>query len=153
MYLLFNISYCLFTDIPDIVLQPVGTTVHVGAGKVEIRCSSVGHSKITYHWERYNFNNSEWSSLTKDGQTDINDVSMYRLINIAKNDEGMYRCAATNIDGSGYSDNATIIVYGKSILYVYIDISLMWPPKDVKYTIGLLTQWTYKKGFVMHTNF
>ena len=95
------------------MLQPVGTTVHVGAGKVEMSCSAVGHSKVTYHWERYNFNNSEWSSLTKDGQTDIDDLSMYRLTNIARNDEGMYRCAAKNIDGSSYSNNATIIMYGK----------------------------------------
>ena len=122
-------TYCLisvfvsFTDIPDIVLQPVGTTVHVGADKVEMSCSAVGHSKITYHWERYNFNNSEWSSLTKDGQIDIDDLSMYRLTNIARNDEGMYRCAATNIDGSGYSDNATITVYGKYIYFIYTLIS------------------------------
>ena len=110
-----------FTAIPTIVLQPVGTIVHVGTDKVEMSCSAVGHSKISYHWERYNFNNSEWSSLIKNQQTDINDMSTYRLTNITINDEGMYRCAATNIDGSGYSDNATITVYGK---YVTLHIQI-----------------------------
>ena len=95
------------------MLQPVGATVYVGVDEVEMNCSAIGHSRISYHWERYNFNNSEWSSLVKDRQTDINDVSIYTLTNTTKNDEGMYRCAATNIDGSGYSNNATIVVYGK----------------------------------------
>ena len=94
------------------MLQPVGATVHVGTDKVVMNCSAIGHSGISYHWERHNFNNSEWSSLTKDRQTDINDISIYILTKIAKNDEGMYRCVATNIDGSGYSNNATITVYG-----------------------------------------
>ena len=97
------------------MLQPVGATVHVGADEVVMNCSAVGHSRISYHWERYNFNNSEWSSLTKDQQTDINDVSVYTLTNITKNDEGMYRCAATNVDGIGYSNNVTITVYGKYV--------------------------------------
>ena len=94
------------------MLHPFGTTVYVGTDDVDMSCSATGHSRISYHWERYNFNNSQWSSLTKDGQTDVDGVSTYTLTNIATNDEGMYRCAATNIDGSGYSDNATITVYG-----------------------------------------
>ena len=115
-----SISYFWVTDVPDIVLHPVGTTVHVGTDEVEISCSATGHSRITYHWERYNFNNSLWSSLTKDGQTDVDGVSTYTLTNITTNDEGMYRCAATNIDGSGYSYNATITVYGTYVSnYVY----------------------------------
>ena len=94
------------------MLQPVGATVHIGADEVSMNCSGIGHSGISYHWERHNFYNSEWSSLTKDQQTFINNVSIYTLTSITENDEGMYRCAATNIDGSGYSNNATITVYG-----------------------------------------
>ena len=104
------------------MLQPVGATVHVGTDEVEMNCSAIGHSRISYHWERHNFNNSEWSSLTKDRQTDINDVSTYTLIKITKNDEGMYRCVATNIDGSGYSNNATITVYGMYVCQACIHI-------------------------------
>ena len=116
-----------FTAIPIIILQPVGATVYVGADEIEMNCSAIGHSRISYHWERHNFNTSEWSSLAKDHQTDINGVSTYTLMKIGKNDEGMYRCAATNIDGSGYSDNATITVYGMQvhtylIIYTYNDI-------------------------------
>ena len=106
------IPFHLLTAVPTIVLHPVGTTVHVGTHEVEMSCSAIGHSKISYHWERYNFNNSHWSSLTKNGQTYADGVSSYILTNIVTNDEGIYRCAATNIDGSGYSDNATITVYG-----------------------------------------
>ena len=122
--LLMFISFHLLTDVPTIVLHPVGTTVHVGTDEVEMSCSAIGHSRISYHWERYNFNNSQWSSLTKDGQTDVDDVSTYTLTNIVTNDEGIYRCAATNIDGSGYSNNATITVYGMYVTirncYIYI---------------------------------
>ena len=108
------------------MLQPVGATVYVGADEVEMNCSAIGHSRISYHWERYNFNNSEWSSLIKDQQSDINDVTLYTLTNITKTDEGMYRCVATNIDGSGYSNNATIIVYGKyAITYIIIHMYIM----------------------------
>lgn len=106
------IPFHLLTAVPTIVLHPVGTTVHVGTDEVEMSCSATGHSRISYHWERYNFNNSHWSSLTKNGQTYADGVSTYTLTNITTNDEGMYRCAATNIDGSGYSYNATITVYG-----------------------------------------
>ena len=113
-----TLLYCS-TDIPVIVLQPVGAIVHVGTDEVEMSCSAVGHSGISYHWERHNFNNSEWSSLIKDRQTDINNISIYILTSIAKSDEGMYRCVATNIDGSGYSNNATITVYGT---YVHVRI-------------------------------
>lgn len=109
---LVQILLCWFADVPIIVLQPKGATVHVGADEVEISCSAVGHSKITYHWEKHNFNDSQWSSLTKSQQNDISDVSTYRLTDLTKMDEGMYRCAATNIDGIGYSNNITITVYG-----------------------------------------
>jgi len=95
------------------VSQPKGATMYIGADKIEMNCSAVGHSKIDYHWERYNFNNSEWSSLAKDQEARINNVSIYRLTNLTKSDEGMYRCVATNIDGSGYSNNVTVTVYGK----------------------------------------
>ena len=87
--LLMFISFQLLTDVPTIVLHPVGTTVHVGTDEVEMSCSAIGHSGISYHWERYNFNNSQWSSLTKDGQTDVDDVSTYTLANIVTNDEGI----------------------------------------------------------------
>ena len=111
----FQVNFLLIlwiTDVPTVVLHPVGTTVHIGTDKIEMSCSATGHNRISYHWERYNFNNSQWSSLTKDGQADVDGVSTYTLTNIAANDEGMYRCAATNIDGSEYSYNATITVYG-----------------------------------------
>ena len=114
------ISFYLLTAVPTVVLHPVGTTVHVGTDEVEMSCSATGHSRISYHWERYNFNNSQWSSLTKDGQADDDGVSTYTLTNIVTNDEGIYRCAATNIDGSGYSDNATITVYGTYVVSAWL---------------------------------
>ena len=118
--LLMFISLQLLTDVPTIVLHPVGTTVHVGTDEVEMSCSATGHSRISYHWERYNFNNSQWSSLTKNGQTYADGVSTYTLTNIVTNDEGIYRCAAINIDGSGYSNNATITVYGMYVNIIVI---------------------------------
>lgn len=108
------VSSLIFAAIPIITLQPVGTTVHTGTDYVDMNCSAVGHSTIMYHWEKYNANYSEWSSLPTNQQTDINKTSTYRLRMLTKSDDGMYRCVATNIDGSGYSQRVTITVYGMS---------------------------------------
>jgi len=101
------------TAIPIITLQPKGTTVRVGAAKVEMNCSAVGHSTIHYHWEKYNTDENNWQALSGNQQTDINNMSTYRIYLLTENDDGLYRCVATNIDGSCYSDIVTIRVYGR----------------------------------------
>jgi len=110
MWLFKYIFIC--TAIPIITLQPKGTILHTGTNNVNMTCSAIGHSVIMYHWEKYNTNSSEWSALPRNQQIDTSDISTYRLQMLTKEDDGVYRCVATNIDGSGYSKTATITVYG-----------------------------------------
>ena len=108
-------------DIPIITLQPRGAIVHTGTNSIDMNCSAIGHSTIMYHWEKYNANSSEWSALPRNQQIDTSDISTYRLQMLTKEDDGVYRCVATNIDGSGYSKSATITVYGMHVtLYIAI---------------------------------
>ena len=106
-----------YVAIPIIILQPEGAIVHTGTEHVDMNCSAIGHSTIMYHWQKYNTNSSEWTSLPTDQQIDTSKMSTYRINMLAKSDDGIYRCVATNIDGSGYSKNVTITVYGKFVIY------------------------------------
>ena len=83
-----------------------------------MNCSAIGHSIIIYHWEKYNTINNEWTKLPTDQQNYTNGISTYRLAMLTKNDDGLYQCVATNIDGSGYSNNVTITVYGVCIMNI-----------------------------------
>ena len=120
-----NLLFCIYfikslTATPIITLQPKGTTVHVGAAKIEMKCSAVSHGTIDYHWEKYDSTFSNWIKLSENQQTDINNVSTYRIDMPTEDDDGIYRCVATNIDGSGYSDSVTITVYGTYVgTYIY----------------------------------
>ena len=84
-----------------------------------MNCSAIGHSTIMYHWEKYDANSSDWNPLPTNQQTVTNGVSTYRLTMLKKSDDGIYRCIATNIDGSGYSNRVTITVYGTYIYEIY----------------------------------
>ena len=99
---------------PTITLQPQGTTVYVGTKTVSMSCSAVGHGTIKYHWERYLTNSNEWVALPTDLQTDTANMSIYTIKTLNKDNDGVYRCAASNIDGFSYSPNTTITVYGEN---------------------------------------
>ena len=80
---------------------------------VTLSCSAVGYGAIKYQWERYLTNSSEWIILPTDQQSDLVNISIYAIENLHKDDDGVYRCGASNIDGISYSINTTINVYGK----------------------------------------
>ena len=104
---------CYLLATPIITLQPQGTTVYVGTKTVTMSCSAVGHGTIKYQWERYLTSTNEWTILPTDQQNDIVNISMYTIENLNKDNDGVYRCGASNVDGISYSINTTIAVYGK----------------------------------------
>jgi len=106
-----DVLYLIAT--PIITLHPQGTTVYTGTKTVKMNCSAVGHGTIKYQWERYLNETNEWATLPTDQQNDIANISMYTIRNLNKNNDGIYRCGASNIDGISYSKNTTITVYGK----------------------------------------
>jgi len=105
------------TATPVITLQPKGTTVHVGTAMVVMSCSAVGHGAIKYQWERYLVDTTEWTTLPTGQQSDIANISIYTIENLSKENDGVYRCGASNIDGISYSINTTINVYGKEDIH------------------------------------
>ena len=82
-----------------------------------MNCSAIGHSTISYQWEKYNSNENNWQTIPKNQQIDIDNISTYRINILTENDNGKYRCVALNIDGSGYSESAIITVYGTYICF------------------------------------
>ena len=82
-------------------------------------CSAVGHGTIKYQWERYLINTNEWTTLPTDQQLDIANSSVYTIENLNRDNDGVYRCGASNVDGISYSMNTTITVYGKDDISYY----------------------------------
>jgi len=106
-----------YVVVPIITLHPQGITVHVGTRMVTLSCSAVGHGTIKYQWERYLTSSSEWTILPTDQQSDIVNISIYTIESLSKDNDGVYRCGASNIDGISYSINTTINVYGKDDIH------------------------------------
>ena len=86
----------------------------LGYGSTALWCSANGIGPIHYQWEMYQSSNDGWI------------IPVHRVVNstsptlkfsmISEEDEGIYRCVATNDDGSVASNNATITVYGMYII-------------------------------------
>ena len=93
-------------------MQPVPIALKSGdLNVIAISCSAVGMGPIYYRWEKYNTSNYSWNSPSHRA---VNIASSGLKFNvITEEDEGVYRCIATNDDGSVTSDNATVHVYGE----------------------------------------
>ena len=85
-----------------------------GGTDISLSCSAhdYGVGQIKYEWEKFWKSNGTWSrapyrrSIVTSPTLTINVVT--------EEDEGIFRCVATNNDGSLVSENATITVYGES---------------------------------------
>jgi len=109
--------YCmLLLATPVIVTHPKSVVSKEGGTKISLSCSAhdyrVGHVK--YNWEKYHPSDDKWirPSVRHSRAKLIFSV-------ITEQDEGVYRCIATNSDGSVVSGNGTITVYGELKLYTH----------------------------------
>jgi len=100
------------TALPDITTQPVKEIVKLGSTNLTtLSCSAIGMGPIYYKWEKYHTSNNSWIDPSHRA---LNITSPdLRFSVISEEDEGVYRCVATNDDGSIISNNATIHVYGE----------------------------------------
>jgi len=91
----------------------------VGEARLFLHCSAYGYGvgDVKYRWEKYQPSNESWL-LAPYRQAKV--LSPILKIIVVKNeDEGIYRCTASNDDGIAVSKNATITVYGE---YKYVDV-------------------------------
>ena len=76
-------------------------------------CSASGLEPLTYLWQMYQMSNNtgNWS---KPSIRAVNITSPNLVFSkLTEEDEGIYRCIVSNIDGDVVSNNATITVFGK----------------------------------------
>ena len=105
------------TALPNITKQPV--SVAINARKLNIialYCSAIGMRPMHYQWEKYHLSNNSWIRPSHRAVSITAPNLNFSVI--TEEDEGVYRCVATNDDGSVISDNATIRVYGKCFAFL-----------------------------------
>ena len=76
-----------------------------------MNCEANGY--VTIKWEKYQSSSNSWIRPSHRAMNITSPKLIFSVI--TEEDEGVYRCVATNDDGSVISDNATITVYGEKI--------------------------------------
>ena len=96
----------------NITTQPVSMTIREGdLNVVAVSCLAIAIGPIHYQWEKYHFFNNSWISPSHRAVSTTSSSLSFSII--AKEDESVYRCVVTSNDGSVFSDNASVRVYGK----------------------------------------
>ena len=90
----------------------MSVTIREGdVNKLAMNCEATGLGTLQYHWEMYHYSDDSWMRASH-RVVDITSPKLTFSV-ITEDDEGVYRCVVTNDDGSVFSDNATITVYGE----------------------------------------
>ena len=114
-----------------------------------LSCSAVGNGPIFYKWEKYYSPNSSWISPSTRAVNIAS--SVLKLSVVREEDEGAYRCVATNDDGSAESKKTFIHIYGEcSAAWSKLYYILIGPP-----IVELITNYTvslegYKVSLTCH---
>ena len=108
-----GLSHVYFTAIPNITTQPMPLKIikEGDLNVIALSCLAIGIGSINYQWEKYHLFNNSWISPSN-GAVSITSSDLKFNV-ITEEDEGVYRCVVTSNDGSVFSDNATVRVYGK----------------------------------------
>ena len=78
---------------------------------VAVSCLAIAIGPIHYQWEKYHSFNNSWISPSHRAVSSTSLSLTFSVI--AKEDEGVYHCVVTGNDGSVFSDNASVRVYGE----------------------------------------
>ena len=84
---------------------------------------ATGVGPIYYQWQKYDHFSNNWMSPSN-GAENITSPNLTFSV-ITEEDEGLYRCIASNDDGNVFSDYANITIYGKDI-HMYIHMYCMF---------------------------
>ena len=111
-----SLSICILFSIasPIIITQPQSQTFKDKEKNIlTLWIIATGIGPIYYQWQKYDHFSNNWiaPSTRADNTTSLN----LTFSVITEEDEGLYRCIASNDDGSVVSDYANITVYGKDI--------------------------------------
>jgi len=107
MYVCFN-----FTELPIIIRPPEAVIAEVNSS-IMLTCVSVGvpPPSVTFY-----FNDEEM----KNDERIVIDKHIVTIDQVDKNDDGVYRCSATNVAGSVESNRVRVIIFGQYVCtYMY----------------------------------
>ena len=80
---------------------------------------ATGIGPIYYQWQKYDLFSNSWISPSSRAENITSPNLTFTII--TEEDEGLYRCIASNDDGDVFSDYANVTVYGKDIRsYTYV---------------------------------
>ena len=103
----------VYVATPVITTHPRSAVSKEDSKDISLSCSAhdYGLGHIKYKWEKYQQSDGIWSRAP---YTQIQVTSPTLNISVVtQKDEGVYRCVASNNDGSVVSENASIAVYGE----------------------------------------
>ena len=102
-------------------MQPVSRVIRHNERNISVfEISTTGVGNIDYLWQKYDSFADSWIPVSS---RVVSETSRYLNFNIiTEEDQGIYHCIVTNYGGSVMSDNATLTVFGKSLLATYINI-------------------------------
>ena len=113
---------------PIIITQPRSQTFKDQEKNVlTVWIIATGIGPIYYQWQKYDHFSNNW--ISPSSRADNITSPNLTFSAITEEDEGLYRCVASNDDGDVFSDYANITVYGKDIIiimYVLTVCMYMW---------------------------
>jgi len=109
----FNILFCAGISI---TLQPRSKSFRAESKFLTaLTCLATGKSPIYYQWKKYDSLNDSWIEPSYRAMNVTSPELIFSVI--TEEDEGIYHCIVTSIEGNALSDNATITVFGKESSY------------------------------------
>ena len=127
-----SLSYVFFsTASPIITTQPKSQTFKDKKTNIlTLWIIATGAEPIHYHWQKYDPFSNRWNSPSSRAENITSPNLTFTVI--TEEDEGIYRCIASNNDGNVFSNFANITVYGKDIAihtycrYSYVEILVVF---------------------------
>ena len=104
----------VYVATPVITTHPKSVVSKTGSTDISLSCTAhdYGVGRVRYKWEKYQQSDRQWSRAPY-RQSNVSSPTMPIDV-VTEEDEGVFRCVATNDDGSVVSENATVTVYGES---------------------------------------
>ena len=111
-YLSLNEALLLFTGRAIIVTHPNDAIINASQ-RVVLICQGSGKGTLSYEWQVYNFDESNWENLT----VNATNILVWRLRASEK-----YRCIVYNEAGGSISNISTVFLMGMLLSFIYASV-------------------------------